>query len=385
MLDHAAIAADSLINIGQREKPAEVTLLSKHMPELDVFRGMAIALVVLYHFFYWTSNTQPGRLANLFTRATLFGWLGVNLFFVLSGFLITGILLDTKEKPGFFRNFYLRRVRRIIPAYALCIALLLILGIISMGGLLRAVTFTANYGFIPAHKSYGPFWSLSVEEQFYLFWPLLVFFTRRTYLTIICIGICIAEPALRYLAVLHGHHVGAVHGATFLIADSLALGALGAIFFRSHYATRRNALAFAGALTLGGAVLLIYGVPHGLLHRVNPLGAAFQVEPFDMFFAAAMFSSLAIQSPFSSGAVTRPFRFLGDISYGLYLYHLIAFTLYDSFFPRASYYGHFGAEVLRAVVSISVAISFAWVSRWYYEERFLRKRPATKQQQTATV
>lgn len=346
---------------------------------------MAVALVVLYHFFYWTSNSQPGRFANLFTRATLFGWLGVNLFFVLSGFLITGILLDTKEKPGFFRNFYLRRVRRIIPAYALCISLLLLLGMISIGGLLRAVTFTANYNFIPAHKYYAPFWSLSVEEQFYLFWPLLVFCVRRTYLTIICVGICIAEPALRYLAVLHGHHVGAVHGSTFLIADSLALGALGAIFFRSRYAVRANALAFAGALALGGAALLLYGLPHGLLHRANPFGAAFQVVPFDMFFAAAMFGSLAFQSPFFSGAITRPFRFLGDISYGLYLYHLIAFTLYDNFFPRASYYGHFGAEVLRAVVSLTIAIAFAWASRWYYEERFLRKRPASTQQQSATA
>jgi peptidoglycan/LPS O-acetylase OafA/YrhL len=352
----------------------DAPLLRGHMPELDVFRGTAVTLVVLYHFVYWTATSQPGHLANLITQLTLFGWLGVNLFFVLSGFLITGVLLDVRERPGFFRRFYARRARRIIPAYALCIVLLLAFGMVSIGGVLRALTFTSNYGWIPAQSAYGPLWSLSVEEQFYVFWPLVVFCTTRRALTGICIGICILEPALRYLAVLHGSHVGAVHEAAYLIADNLALGALGALFFRSRFGIRKYALLFAGALAALAIFLLAVGIPEGLLHRANPFGAAFQVEPFELLFAAGIFASITWRSGFFSGRLTRPLRFLGEISYGLYLFHLIVSTVYDRLFPVRAYYGHFGIELLRALVCITVALNFSWVSRWYYEEHFLRKR-----------
>lgn len=344
------------------------------MPELDVFRGIAITLVLVYHFFYWTSNTQPGKIANIFTQLTLFGWLGVNLFFVLSGFLITGILLTTKERPGYFRRFYTRRVRRIVPAYALCILLLLVFRMLSTGGLLQAISFTANYHLIPAKLTYGPFWSLSVEEQFYLFWPLLVLFCNRRLLTALCIAICFLDPALRYLSLLPGHNIGDVHAATYLIADNFAIGALGALFFRSSRATRKNALQLSGALALLALALLAIGIPHGLFHRTNPFGAAFQVVPFYLLFAAAMFGSLALQLKFFAGRILYPLRFMGDISYGLYLFQLIVFALFDRLFPTRTYYGHFGAEILRALVCIPVAIAFSWLSRWYYEDRFLVKR-----------
>lgn len=355
--------------------PGTAPLLRKHMPELDVFRGIAITLVLLYHFFYWTSHNQPNALANLFTHLTLFGWLGVNLFFVLSGFLITGILLDTKERPGYFRNFYLRRVRRIIPAYSLCILLLIVFGMLSFGGLLRAISFTANYHLIPAKASYGPFWSLSVEEQFYLFWPLLALLCSRRIFTAICVGICLLDPVLRYLALLPGYHLGDVHAATYLIADNFAIGALGALFFRSSWGTKKNTLWLSSAFTLLAFALLAIGIPRGLLHRTNPFGAAFQVVPFYLLFAAAMFGSLALQHDLFSGRIAYPLRFMGDISYGLYLFQLIFFAIYDRIFPAKTYYGHFPAEVLRAFVCISVAIAFSWVSRWYYEDLFLRKRP----------
>src|SRR5580704_13578219 len=93
------------------------SLVRTRMPELDFWRGIAIASVLLYHAIYWSSRSQPNKFAEWFTQTTVYGWLGVNLFFVLSGFLITGILLDSKGSPGYFRSFYGRRVRRIIPAY----------------------------------------------------------------------------------------------------------------------------------------------------------------------------------------------------------------------------------------------------------------------------
>ena len=109
-------------------------LLARRMPQLDVLRGLAIAMVVVYHGIFYSATHQPGRVANAITRATQPGAMGVNLFFVLSGFLITGILMDAKAPPDYFSNFYARRALRILPAYLLTIGVLVLLRLVSAGG-----------------------------------------------------------------------------------------------------------------------------------------------------------------------------------------------------------------------------------------------------------
>ena len=95
-------------------------LLRPHMPELDTVRGVAVISGLLLHAFYWQySHLRFTGTARLILLATQPGWLGVNLFFVLSGFLITGILVDSKDKPQYFRRFYWRRALRMLPAYYL--------------------------------------------------------------------------------------------------------------------------------------------------------------------------------------------------------------------------------------------------------------------------
>jgi peptidoglycan/LPS O-acetylase OafA/YrhL len=355
------------------------SLLRKRMPELDFWRGCAIASVLIYHAIYWSGASQPNRIENWFRQMTVFGWLGVNLFFVLSGFLITGILIDSKERPYYFRSFYGRRVRRIVPAYVLCLALLVLTQLVSVGGILRAVTFTANYNLIPAAHSYAPLWSLSVEEQFYLVWRIVVLLANRRALTGICIGVCAVEPLLRYWAWTHGrgpYDNLIIHGTLF-VADSLALDALGALFFRSSWVNKRSAGLFSATLVLFACVVFAVGYRHELLHRDYPVGAAFQVVPFDLVFAAALISSVAFKPALLSAGITRPIRRLGDISYGLYLYHLIIFAIYDRLVVVRNYYrGHFGELLVRALVCGSVSIMFAWVSRWKFEEFFLRRRSA---------
>src|SRR5215467_6828500 len=97
------------------------------MPELDSLRGIAILTVVFYHGFSQYQTAGMPALERAFLLATQWGWLGVNLFFVLSGFLITGILLDSKSKPQYYRRFYIRRALRILPAYCLLLVTLLVL------------------------------------------------------------------------------------------------------------------------------------------------------------------------------------------------------------------------------------------------------------------
>jgi peptidoglycan/LPS O-acetylase OafA/YrhL len=352
------------------------SLLRKRMPELDFWRGTAIASVLLYHAIYWSAPNQPNKIENWFTHLTIFGWLGVNLFFVLSGFLITGILLDSKGKNGYFRSFYGRRVRRIVPAYALCLALLIVFHIVSVGGTLRAITFTANYSMLPAARSYAPLWSLSVEEQFYLVWPIIVLLASRRTLASICVGVCIIEPFARYFAWTHGrgpYDNLIIHGTLF-VADSLALGALGALYFRSSWAGKRSAALLSASFVLLACVIFLVGYHHELLHRIYPVGAALQVVPFDLVFAAAIFASVTYKPRILNAGITRPVRALGDISYGLYLYHLIAFTIYDRLFFVKSYSGRFGELMIRDCVCVAISVSFAWISRWKFEEIFLRKK-----------
>jgi peptidoglycan/LPS O-acetylase OafA/YrhL len=237
-------------------------LLQKHMPELDVLRGCAILAVLFYHGLYWSNATSSNKVLSLFIQTTVVGWLGVNLFFVLSGFLITGILIDSKGRPSFYRKFYLRRALRILPAYLALIVVLLLVRWLSPGSATLSVLFLANCGFLFSFfqvGSYGPLWSLSVEEQFYLVWPTIVGRVSARVLLIIAMALCFVEPFLRWLDASGRVALGNPHMATYLIADNLALGALAAIFARSSYGTLRNGIKLGLGLCVAGLVVFSIG------------------------------------------------------------------------------------------------------------------------------
>ncbi|HMH13258.1 MAG TPA: acyltransferase [Edaphobacter sp.] len=352
-------------------------LLQKHMPELDVLRGIAILMVVLYHGLYWSGAVSSSRIGTRFIQATVFGWLGVNLFFVLSGFLITGILLDTKGGQSYYRRFYQRRLLRILPAYLATIAVLLLLHHLTVGSAIIALGFLANYAnTFTLSPNYGPFWSLSVEEQFYLLWPLLVVKVNLRIFTTISIAICLIEPILRYLTATGHLPLGPVRESTVLIADNLAFGALAAIFARSASGTRRNGVKLGLAAILIGLAILVAGLPFGILHRSNDFGAAFQPVPWNFFFTGLLLSFLGLRSSFFSGIYAASMRFLGHISYGLYLIHLLAFDAYAWLvlhLPSSVQAFLFGAFV-RMFLAGMLAVLIAWLSRKFYEEPFLRMK-----------
>jgi peptidoglycan/LPS O-acetylase OafA/YrhL len=295
---------------------------------------------------------------------------------VLSGFLITGILLDSKGKPGFYRNFYLRRARRILPVYSVVLLLLLILRSMSIRTALISLFFLANYidGF-HLTDAYWPLWSLSVEEQFYLVWPAIVGNISMRTLTRLVLLICLCEPFLRWLTFSFHLALGDIHLTTYLIADNLAFGALAAIFARSTYGTRRNAIR-AGLVTCAiGVLFFLAGLPFGLLHRSNAFGAAFQTVPWDLLFAGALVLFLGLQSPFFTGPWTAPLRFLGYISYGLYLIHELINSFYSWAVGRISIVSVrilLQGAYTRLLLSSALAILIAWLSRRFYEEYFLR-------------
>jgi peptidoglycan/LPS O-acetylase OafA/YrhL len=215
-----------------------------HIPELDGLRGIAVLLVVLFHFSIVLSMA-PGPLKALRTLFTP-GWTGVDLFFILSGCLITGILLDEKGATGYFRRFYIRRMLRIFPVYYLA----LIIGftvarawVLPPHGVstVTSLAYLANFSNwlslggleIPGLNHY---WSLAVEEQFYLCWPLAVFFLSRKMLLRVLTGLIVLAPAVRYAILVTVADPEVAKRIAYVLtparADGLAFGALVAILLR---------------------------------------------------------------------------------------------------------------------------------------------------------
>ncbi|MBZ5722027.1 MAG: acyltransferase [Acidobacteriia bacterium] len=356
----------------------QTNLIRPVMPELDSVRGVAILGVLFLHGFYWQySSLHFTGLAKTFLLATQPGWLGVNLFFVLSGFLITGILLDSKHKPQYYRRFYTRRALRILPAYYLLLVLLALLHSASVGFLGLSFVYLANVtSLFGIPTDYGPLWSLAVEEHYYIFWPAVVQKLTPKRLAICSIALCVAIPILRAVSFRLGYTFG-LASYTWFVADGLAAGSLLAIVLRTSI-TRQQVVSLCTTLLVSGVILTVVGRPFGITTRERLLGAALQHTLIDIVFGGILLFVLLVGTSSHKRYVNNSMlRFLGYLSYGLYLIHLLAFRIYDKL---SRYYwpqlqpsdGHFGLVVLRFVVAGGFAIGLAYLSRKYFEETFLR-------------
>lgn len=202
------------------------------MPALDGIRGIAILLVMTIHYF---NDPQPG-LDNLVHKVTDGGWMGVDLFFVLSGFLITGILLDANGGAHYFISFYGRRALRIFPLYYLYLVLLwAVFGIATTWPYwtyLLNIQIAIN-GQWPAIPYVAHLWSLAIEEQFYLLWPLVVLLCSRRTLMRLCLAIVALSPMLRAWVLHAGVASRAVSVLTPTRVEGLLAGALLAVLVRT--------------------------------------------------------------------------------------------------------------------------------------------------------
>lgn len=366
----------------EASRTREPALLRRTMPELDAVRGVAVLMVLLYHALFWSARVDAmNPVSRLVIEATQPGWLGVQLFFVLSGFLITGILVDGRERPGYFRRFYSRRARRILPAYLAVLTALAICRLAQPPFLIASLLFASNLApLLGIPLQYGPLWSLAVEEQFYLFWPLLVRLLRPRRIAQLSAAIIIATPIVRLVAFRHGV-VEALYSQTWFVADGLAFGALGALFLRSRRATRASVRRVSIALMILGATCLVAGAPFGIFHRTRPLGAMLQIAPWHALFAGGIGLMLLA----GTGRWTRPvqnqvLRYFGRISYGLYLVHLVLFTAYDAVLRQlspalaAQTPASLGLLLVRLAIAGGLATAVAALSREYFEEYFLASR-----------
>ncbi len=352
------------------------------MPELDVIRGIAILLVFWFHGFMFFSPPAGAIPAweRVFLAGARQGGSGVNLFFVLSGFLITGILLDSAGKPDYYSRFYYRRALRILPAYYL---LLLLLGSLEYVSFVQRHNSWAFLGLSFVYLSnatplfgvpmqYGPLWSLAVEEHFYLLWPAAVRALSKRALIIVAASICLIEPFVRTYAF---HRGGLWWGRyTWLSADGLALGALLAVFARSKYATRANLLKLSGlsAVLATAALAVSFTVP-------RPPAVGIRTTCVNYFALAAVSAVLWLGTgPYRGLVNLRLLAFFGYISYGLYLIHMLSLNLYDDVArqtaPSLLVESDFGKCCLRLLTALTLATGVAYLSRITYEEFFLRMK-----------
>lgn len=357
------------------------------MPELDTLRGIAILLVLFFHGFNISGAlTQLRGPAHLFATLTFGGWTGVYLFFVLSGFLITGILLEAKPKPHYYRRFYIRRALRILPAFYL---LLVLLYVLPRTGWLEnrhvdwpyiwlsffyLANVTTLFG-VPGQ--YSVLWSLAVEEHFYLVWPTVIrHFSRRAAMWC-ALGIFVACPIFRGVAYRLGENSGG--GYTWLVADALAIGALLGLVSRGRLADRASMRQFSLVCIFAAVALFAFGTPLGIWRGSTLFGAIFRRTAVNVFFAGLLGVTLLLGTSRWKWIVNRPvLQWFGEISYGLYLVHMLAFDFVDHWIVRYSpnlysqLPSRFGLMVLRCVLSVAIAVGAAFLSRRYFEEWFLK-------------
>lgn len=371
-------------------------ILRPQMPELDTLRGIAVSMVVLYHCFgFGYGVTGLSGIPKVLVALTIPGWAGVNLFFVLSGFLITGILLDTKARPDYYRRFYFRRALRILPLYYGLLVVLAVLmrshaswGFLGVSAIYMA-NMTALFG-VP--NQFKALWSLAVEEHFYLLWPSAIrTLSRRR--VIVC-AIAIAGVCLFLRVVYYALGIGGTLQYTWLRADGLAFGAVLAAVARSDVASRRAVRKFARVTCAIGLGLFVLGAPFGIFVFDRFLCRTLRETALDLCFASILATVLLLgTSKWKAVVNLRSLQFLGRISYGIYLTHMLVFGMVLDFIGRhypgwANATGHFEIMVLQFCVTAVLTLVLSYLSRRYFEEWFLQlkdRKPAAMISDERTV
>ena len=360
------------------EVPAVQPLVRRFMPELDVLRGIAVLGVLFFHGF----RAEYGDLLFTGVRKTLLfatqpGAFGVNLFFVLSGFLITGILLDSRNRADYYKRFYMRRALRILPAYYSLLILLAILHQASPAFLGLSFIYLSNVvSLFGVANGYHPLWSLAVEEHYYIVWPSVVHKLKPRHLGMFALAICILTPLARAISFHYGHAAG-LDWYTWFAADGLAAGSLLALVLRTAI-SRKQATKLAIFLLTLSLILLAAGRNFGILSRQTILGASVQLTLVNSFFAGLLVLLLLLgSSPRRDLFKSSILQFFGYISYGLYLIHPLIFRLYDDATRRLlpslqPSVDNFSLIVLRFAIVGCLAVGISFASRKYYEEWFLK-------------
>lgn len=343
--------------------PQRPAWLPSYIPELQGLRGIAVLAVVLYH-------SHPRLEGTWAYPASLWGWAGVNLFFVLSGFLITSILLEAREKPHYYRNFYGRRALRIWPVYVLVLLICYPLyadwfvGMPAMQAIRSApwwayLLFLQNLFHINLPAAIGPTWSLAIEEQYYFLWAPIVRVLRAPWmLACVLAAALIGSPLFRL-----SHHAWITPTHTLTHLDGIAMGSLLALGLYTLSFSRRTWL-----------IMALCGMTCGFVTAGTIAGGtAFLDSALTFGFGGTVLMCLAStgsRTPLHAMLRRGPLPYWGRISYGMYMTHIMVFIYFGWFDLRMDAYGEWGNL---AVVAFRLGASTLLATiLWYgFESRIL--------------
>lgn len=357
-----------------------------HITSLDGVRGVAISLVLMVHLL-WANSQTGSKFVAFAGQIRASGWVGVDLFFALSGFLITGILFDTLHSSHYFRNFYSRRILRIFPLYyGVLLILFVAMHPASFG---QARPFYYLFGYLqntPLWWNIGNpnltkgltdhLWSLAVEEQFYLVWPVLIFFIRdRRKLLWTAAMLAAVAPITRAFLLAHGAPFGHTYTLTFCRADSLLSGAWLALMIRGNL--RPVVLRFAAPVFVASFLGCIAIAWKGgtfdweQSRSINLYG----YSVIAIASTAVIAMSLRSESFVAKAMNISILRFLGKYSYGIYiLHHIVGFgvDLTIAPFMHAHIQSKLVYHLLSMIVVLAITLPLAWFSYNFYEKPFLK-------------
>ena len=347
---------------------ASATATHAHIPGFDGLRAIAVTMVVLFH---------------LEIAGFKLGWLGVNFFFVLSGFLITNILLATRARPDYFKRFYIRRSLRIFPIYYFSLSAICAMGALRgwpVGDWGWFAVYLQNWqlAMVPTivfPNMFAHTWTLAVEEQFYLIWPVVVYLLGRRQLAAVIAALIVAGLVSRFLALsLLDNHWAPISPLPCVV-DSLAWGAAGAVWLHNAASDRRASAIWTArvwltlliAVCAGFIVALnagLFGANEDLAIR---LGLVTWVNPLFL----ALLLSLSTNGAATRALELKPLRYIGKISYGIYLYHWPVLHCTDLALMHLKRVP--GPSEAFAIIAfkITLTVTIATLSFEFFERRFL--------------
>lgn len=358
-----------------------------HIYALDGLRGVAILLVCIAHFYQvdelglYESNKYLGIISF---KLSQIGLRGVDLFFILSGYLITRILINTKESNNYFLSFYMRRFFRIFPLYymVLFVSFFVLPNFIESNKEIDLIVehqwklwaYISNLFFIypvswdiDSFPNFGHFWSLAVEEHFYLFWPFLIYFARKNTLKFM-LGVLILSLSCWIL----GFFVAFFNWTTLKYASVLAVGGIIAYYevyhievIKTYYKRYKKYLIYIFIL-----LLLSSFIPRSFG----------EFGEFIMFLVSLyFFSTLVIVTIFSDKKnnilSNKTLMFFGKISYGIYVYHGMLRPYFKIWFYEPLYMNLSDgilASLLYTVLSTIISVLIAYVSWEFFEKHILK-------------